>query len=86
MKAFVSYIRHYQEHHASYIFRLKDLDMSSLMEMFCLLKVPRVPELAKRKIDYRTEPIDINSIPFKDKTREKQRLEKQEKRKIELAE
>lgn len=45
MKAFVSFIRAYSKHEASYIFRLKDLDLVGVARSFGLLRLPRCPEL-----------------------------------------
>ncbi|KAF8274941.1 P-loop containing nucleoside triphosphate hydrolase protein [Lactarius quietus] len=44
-KAFVSFIRAYSKHEASYIFRLKSLDLSGVAESYGLLRLPRMPEL-----------------------------------------
>ncbi|KAF8165322.1 DEAD-domain-containing protein [Crassisporium funariophilum] len=45
MKAFVSFIRAYSKHEASYIFRLKDLDLVGVAKSFGLLRLPKMPEL-----------------------------------------
>ena len=45
MKAYVSFIRAYTKHEASYIFRLKDLDLVGVARSFGLLRLPRCPEL-----------------------------------------
>lgn len=79
-------MRSYQEHHANYIFRFKELNFPSVMELFCLLKIPKMPELQNLRISYKCENFDLSAIPFKDKLREKQRLEKNEKRKLEKEE
>jgi hypothetical protein len=44
-KAFVSFIRAYSKHEASYIFRLKSLDFVGIAESYGLLRLPRMPEL-----------------------------------------
>ena len=44
-KAFVSFVRAYSKHEASYIFRVKDLDFVGLARSFGLLRLPRMPEL-----------------------------------------
>ncbi|KAK2489645.1 hypothetical protein MC885_017467 [Smutsia gigantea] len=86
MKAFVSYIQAYAKHECNLIFRLKDLDFASLARGFALLRMPRMPELRGKQFpDF--VPVDINTdtIPFKDKIREKQRqklMEQQRKEKI----
>ncbi|KAF8621632.1 hypothetical protein AX15_007650 [Amanita polypyramis BW_CC] len=45
IKAFVSFVRSYSKHEASYIFRLKDLDLVGVAKSFGLLRLPRMPEL-----------------------------------------
>ena len=47
MKAFVSFIRAYSKHEASYIFRLKSLDLVGVAESYGLLRLPRMPELKR---------------------------------------
>ncbi|KAG6861591.1 hypothetical protein C0995_014498 [Termitomyces sp. Mi166 len=44
-KAFVSFVRAYSKHEASYIFRIKDLDLVGVAKSFGLLRLPRMPEL-----------------------------------------
>ncbi|XP_039735200.1 ATP-dependent RNA helicase DDX55 [Pteropus medius] len=87
MRAFVSHVQAYAKHECSLIFRLKDLDFAALARGFALLRMPKMPELrGKQFADF--VPVDINTdtIPFKDKMREKQRqklLEQQRKEKTE---
>ncbi|XP_032099528.1 ATP-dependent RNA helicase DDX55 isoform X2 [Sapajus apella] len=87
MKAFVSYVQAYAKHECNLIFRLKDLDFASLARGFALLRMPKMPELRGKQFpDF--VPVDINTdtIPFKDKIREKQRqklLQQQRKEKTE---
>ncbi|TKC50217.1 hypothetical protein EI555_000710 [Monodon monoceros] len=87
MKAFVSFVQAYAKHECNLIFRLKDLDFASLARGFGLLRMPRMPELRGKQFpDF--VPVDVNTdtIPFKDKIREKQRrklLEQQRKEKTE---
>lgn len=45
MKAFVSFIQAYSKHEASYIFRVKDLDLVGVAKSFGLLRLPKMPEL-----------------------------------------
>lgn len=77
----------YAKHECSLIFRLKDLDFAGLARGFALLKMPKMPELRGKQFpDF--VPVDINTdtIPFKDKIREKQRqklLQQQRKEKTE---
>ena len=46
-KAFVSFVRSYSKHEASYIFKLAELDLRSLARSFGLLRLPKMPELAQ---------------------------------------
>ncbi|XP_042524967.1 ATP-dependent RNA helicase DDX55 [Dipodomys spectabilis] len=87
MRAFVSHVQAYAKHECNLIFRLKDLDFASLARGFALLKMPKMPELRGKQFP-EFVPVDINTdtIPFKDKIREKQRqklLEQQIKEKAE---
>ncbi|KAM8814281.1 ATP-dependent RNA helicase DDX55 isoform 2-T2 [Rhynchonycteris naso] len=87
MRAFVSYVQAYAKHECSLIFRLKDLDFAGLARGFALLKMPKMPELRGKQFP-EFVPTDVNTdtIPFKDKVREKQRqklLEQQRKEKTE---
>lgn len=87
VRAFVSHVQAYAKHECSLIFRLKDLDFAALARGFALLRMPKMPELRGKQFpDF--VPVDINTdtIPFKDKVREKQRqklLEQQRKEKTE---
>jgi ATP-dependent RNA helicase DDX55/SPB4 len=44
-KAFVSFVRAYSKHEASYIFRVKDLDLIGVATSFGLLRLPKMPEM-----------------------------------------
>ncbi|KAJ1913887.1 ATP-dependent rRNA helicase spb4 [Mycoemilia scoparia] len=80
VKAFVSFVRSYSKHEASYIFTLKELDLVSSAMGFGLLRLPKMPELAGKDVSkFKTFSIDVNSIPYRDKLREKQRQIKLEK-------
>ncbi|XP_024422683.2 ATP-dependent RNA helicase DDX55 isoform X2 [Desmodus rotundus] len=87
VRAFVSHIQAYAKHECSLIFRLKDLDFAALARGFALLRMPRMPELRGRQFpDFVPVDIDTDTIPFKDKIREKQRqklLEQQRRGKTE---
>lgn len=77
LKAFVSYIRAYKEHHCSFIFRWKELEIGKLAMGYGLLQIPSMPEIKHHSlsVDGFTPINDINfsDIKYKDKTREKQR-------------
>ncbi|XP_034872727.1 ATP-dependent RNA helicase DDX55 isoform X2 [Mirounga leonina] len=87
MKAFVSYVQAYVKHECNLIFRLKDLDFARLARGFALLRMPKMPELRGRQFpDFAPADVNTDTIPFKDKVREKQRqklLEQQRKEKRE---
>ncbi|KAK4227650.1 P-loop containing nucleoside triphosphate hydrolase protein [Podospora fimiseda] len=77
-RAFVSWARSYIEHQASSIFRVSDLDWTDLAKGYGLVELPKMPEV--KGIDRSLGlGIDVESIPFKDKVREKKRLEELEK-------
>ncbi|KAL4878648.1 P-loop containing nucleoside triphosphate hydrolase protein, partial [Aspergillus karnatakaensis] len=75
-KAFVSWLRSYSKHQASSIFRVADLDWEGLGKAWGLLKLPKMPELRNFSGD-RTlgVSLDWDSYSYKDKQREKRRLE-----------
>eukprot|EP00271_Cylindrocystis_brebissonii_P005500 TRINITY_DN1755_c0_g1_i1.p1 TRINITY_DN1755_c0_g1~~TRINITY_DN1755_c0_g1_i1.p1 ORF type:complete len:807 (+),score=156.37 TRINITY_DN1755_c0_g1_i1:219-2639(+) len=78
LRAFVSFVRGYKEHHCSFIFRWKELDLGLLGMAFGLLQLPAMPELKRKKGAGKSfvpaEGVDLASIKYKDKSREKQRL------------
>mmetsp|Transcript_5607 Transcript_5607/g.11114 ORF Transcript_5607/g.11114 Transcript_5607/m.11114 type:complete len:192 (+) Transcript_5607:248-823(+) len=69
-----SYIRAYKEHHCGFIFRFASLDLGVLATSFCLLRLPKMPELRDKlgKLNFKPAgpEINIHAIPFKDKARE----------------
>ncbi|KAG9124356.1 ATP-dependent rRNA helicase spb4 [Ceratobasidium sp. 392] len=73
MKAFVSFVRAYSKHEASYIFRIKDLDLVGVAKSFGLIRLPKMPELATRD-GWSDLDIDWDTIPYLDKARESQRI------------
>jgi ATP-dependent RNA helicase DDX55/SPB4 len=65
MKAFVSFIRAYSKHEASYIFRLKSLDFVGIAESYGLLRLPRMPELKNiEKSHWHDADIEVRHLPF----------------------
>lgn len=78
-KAFVSFFRAYKDHHCSYIFRWKELEMGKLATGFGLLQFPSIPEVKNHTLSTvgftPVEDIKLEDIKFKDKSREKQRKE-----------
>ncbi|KAE9410543.1 DEAD-domain-containing protein [Gymnopus androsaceus JB14] len=74
-KAFVSFIRAYSKHEASYIFRLKDLDIVGLAKSFGLLRLPKMPELKDvNKDQWSDADVDWSSYAYADKAQEAKRL------------
>ena len=73
--AFVTYMRGYKEHQCSFIFRMEKLDVAALARGMGLLRLPRLSETRKMKVDYADDPtVDFDMIPFKDPKREERRL------------
>ncbi|XP_071495241.1 ATP-dependent RNA helicase DDX55-like [Diadema antillarum] len=76
-RAFVSFIQSYAKHECSLIFRVKELDIAALARGFALLRLPRMPELKGKTFpDFTPTEVDYDSIPYKDKNREKQRKQR----------
>lgn len=78
VKAFVSFIRAYSKHEASFIFRVKDLDLVGVARSFALLRLPRCPEL--KGVDVKNAgwvdaELDWDTYGYKDKKREAKRIE-----------
>ncbi|KAJ7349024.1 DEAD-domain-containing protein [Mycena albidolilacea] len=74
-KAFVSFVRAYSKHEASYIFRVKDLDLIGVAKSFGLLRLPRMPELRDLPRDgWEDAVVDWNSFAYLDKAQEAKRL------------
>ncbi|KAF3976806.1 hypothetical protein ACB098_06G137700 [Castanea mollissima] len=77
VRAFVSYIRAYKEHHCSYIFRWKELEIGKLAMGYGLLQLPSMSEIKHHSLSTvgfsPVEDINFEDIKFKDKSREKQR-------------
>jgi ATP-dependent RNA helicase DDX55/SPB4 len=75
-RGFVSWVRAYSKHTASSIFRVNDLDWAELGNAWGLLTLPSMPELKKWEGDRRLgQELDLATFAYKDKAREKQRLE-----------
>jgi ATP-dependent RNA helicase DDX55/SPB4 len=83
-RGFVSWVRAYSKHTASSIFRVDDLDWTELGSAWGLLTLPGMPELKKWQGDKRLGiELDLATFAYKDKAREKLRLEEMEKEKEE---
>ncbi|KAH6656557.1 P-loop containing nucleoside triphosphate hydrolase protein [Truncatella angustata] len=79
-RAFVSWVRSYNNHTASSIFRVADLDWTDLGKGWGLLRLPKMPEAKKWDGDksFGIE-MDWENFAYKDKAREKQRRDEIEK-------
>ncbi|KZT27125.1 DEAD-domain-containing protein [Neolentinus lepideus HHB14362 ss-1] len=78
-KAFVSFVKAYSKHEASYIFRTQDLDLVGLAKTFGLLRLPRMPELKHVKKDgWEDANVDWVTYSFADQAREGKRLSEAE--------
>eukprot|EP00593_Proboscia_inermis_P013620 CAMPEP_0171325078 /NCGR_PEP_ID=MMETSP0816-20121228/116583_1 /TAXON_ID=420281 /ORGANISM="Proboscia inermis, Strain CCAP1064/1" /LENGTH=305 /DNA_ID=CAMNT_0011824167 /DNA_START=332 /DNA_END=1249 /DNA_ORIENTATION=+ len=74
-KAFTSYIRAYKEHQCAFIFRFASVDLGALATSFCLLRLPKMPELR----DYCTNSKSMKLLKKKGLSRkEKDKTNKQE--------
>ncbi|KAK6227746.1 Helicase [Theobroma cacao] len=77
LRAYVSYIRAYKEHHCSYIFRWKELEVGKLGMGYGLLQLPSMPEVKHHSLSAEgftpVENVNRDDIKYKDKSREKQR-------------
>lgn len=83
-KAFLTFVRAYQEHQLPYIFPFKRLELGPLATGFNLLRLPRMKEILGRQIrNFTQSDVDPSTVPFKDKSQEKVRLEKLEQQRKE---
>ncbi|KAG9317277.1 DEAD-domain-containing protein [Chiua virens] len=79
-KGFVSFVRAYSNHEASYIFRIKDLDLVGVAKSFGLLRLPRMPELKDvDKTGWENALLDWDAYAYADKAQEAKRRESQSK-------
>ncbi len=77
VRAYVSFIRGYKEHHCRFIFRFKELEYGSLAMSMGLLRLPKMKEIRKAPKKFMEcfveSHVDADTVPFLDKSREKQR-------------
>ncbi|KAG6378532.1 DEAD-domain-containing protein [Boletus reticuloceps] len=84
VKSFVSFVRAYSKHEASYIFRIKDLDLVGVAKSFGLLRLPRMPELKDvDKMGWEDASLDWDTYAYTDKAQEAKRRESKCKPKLE---
>ncbi|KAF9343112.1 ATP-dependent rRNA helicase spb4 [Mortierella sp. AD094] len=79
--AYVSFIRSYSKHEASFIFRSKDLDLGALARGYGLLRLPKMPELKNEKSGgsiqgFVPADIDMDKYKYLDKQKEAVRVKK----------
>ncbi|KAL0070725.1 ATP-dependent rRNA helicase spb4 [Marasmius tenuissimus] len=73
-KAFVSFVKAYSKHEASYIFRVKDLNLVGLAKSYGLLRLPKMPELKDADLDdWEDANVDWNEYAYADKVQEAKR-------------
>lgn len=80
-RAFVSHMRAYTKHECNLLLQFKELPLGHIATSYGLLKLPLMPEMKQEHKDQFVGPgeeIDFNSIPYKDKQKEKSRLQKLE--------
>lgn len=76
-RAFVSFVHFYYKHECKFIFQAKELDLVSLATGYALPHLPRMPELRDRDVSsFSARAIKPSAIPYKDKTRERERQTK----------
>jgi len=77
VRAYVSFIRGYKEHHCRFIFRFKELEYGSLAMSMGLLRLPKMKEIRKAPKKFMEcfveSSVDADTVPFLDRSREKQR-------------
>ncbi|XP_044260230.1 probable ATP-dependent RNA helicase DDX55 homolog [Tribolium madens] len=78
-RAFVSHVRAYSKHECSLLLRIKEFPFGQVATSYGLLQLPKMPELKKHSsAGFEPLEVDLNTIPYKDKQREKVRLQKLE--------
>ncbi len=78
-RAFVSWVRAYTKHVAASIFRVTDLDWDVLADAWGLLRMPKMPEAKGWKGDRGLGlGVDWDAFAYRDKAKEKKRLEELE--------
>lgn len=81
IKAYVGFVRHYQKHVASSIFRMLALDYLGLARLYGLLRLPKMPETKYIPSEqfpengWLVEPFDMDKFAYANQNREKLRVE-----------
>lgn len=75
-RAFVSAVRAYKEHQCQFIFRFAKLDIAALARAHGLLRMPRMPDLRGRSVEYEElDAAQVDAVQYCDAARERQRLQ-----------
>jgi ATP-dependent RNA helicase DDX55/SPB4 len=62
VRAYTSFVRAYSKHQASFIFRLKDLDLIGVAKCFALLRLPNMPELRDvSRAEWEDAAVDVSA-------------------------
>jgi len=61
-KAFVSFVRAYSKHEASYVFRIKNLDLVGVAKAYGLLKLPKMPELKGESKGWIDAEVNVSTL------------------------
>jgi len=56
----VSFTKAYSKHEASYVFRIKDLDLVGTAKSYGLLRLPRMPELKGANEGWEDAEVDVS--------------------------
>ncbi|KAF9055271.1 DEAD-domain-containing protein [Hymenopellis radicata] len=74
-KAFVSFVRAYTKHEASYIFRIKALDLVGVAKSYGLLRLPKMPELKDAdRSTWQDASLEWETYAYQDAAQEAKRL------------
>lgn len=88
VKSYVGFMRYYQKHVATSIFRMQTLDYLGLAKMYGLLRLPKMPETRHIPNEKMPEdgwlipdPLDMDKYAYADEAKEKARMETLEEEK-----
>lgn len=76
-KAFMSFVRAYQEHQLPFIMSFKELDIGALSMSLGILRLPKMKEFRVRRVNgFTPSRVKPDQVPFLDKAREAQRQQR----------
>ncbi|GAA95798.1 uncharacterized protein L969DRAFT_87837 [Mixia osmundae IAM 14324] len=76
VRAYVSFVRAYSKHEASFIFKLSEIDLPGLAMSYGLLRLPKMPELKGCELaSWHPIELDWDHYAYADREREQRRLE-----------